>query len=238
MQRSATCVNEFFNVEPTHLQTCRLLNGSRVIRMAARIRFIQPADAAGIQAIYAPYCESSSVSFEVVAPSVEQMEQRISRITVDFPWLVGEIDGQIVGYVYASRHRERAAYQWAVDVAVYVAANHQRRGVGRALYNALFALLREQGYFKAHAGITLPNPASVGLHESLGFRPAAVFRGVGYKRGQWLDVGWWQLELQPERCNPPEPRPISAICDSAPVKTMLAEAQRQFGAEAVKPRSE
>ena len=149
---------------------------AKVISMAAHIRFAEPTDAAGILAIYGPYCESTCVSFEVVAPTIEQIQERISRITADYPWLVAEIDGQIAGYVYASRHHERAAYRWSVDVAVYVAAGQQRRGVGRILYETLFSILREQGHFKAFAGITLPNPASVGLHESLGFRPAAVYR--------------------------------------------------------------
>src|SRR6478609_10428838 len=152
--------------------------------MAAHIRFAEPTDAAGILAIYGPYCESTCVSFEIVAPTIEQIQGRIGRITADYPWLVGEIDGQIVGYVYASRHHERAAYRWSVDVAVYIAPGRHRRGVGRILYETLFSILCEQGYVKAFAGITLPNPASVGLHEGLGFRPAATYRGVGHKFGR------------------------------------------------------
>src|SRR5258708_14304210 len=115
--------------------------------MAAHIRFAQLTDAAGILAIYGPYCESTCVSFEIVAPTIEQIQERISRITADYPWLVGEIDGKIVGYVYASRHHERAAYQWSADVAVYVAAQQQRRGVGPVLYEALVASLRLQAHF-------------------------------------------------------------------------------------------
>ena len=199
--------------------------------MAAHIRFAGPTDAAGILAIYGPYCESTSVSFEVVAPTIEQIQERISRITADYPWLVGEIDGQIAGYVYASRHHERAAYRWSVDVAVYVALGRQRRGVGRILYETLFSILRKQGHFKAFAGITLPNPASVGLHESLGFRPAAIYRGVGHKFGRWLDVGWWQRDLQPERDNPTEPQPFRSMHDDAAVAAALAEGQRQLAAE-------
>jgi phosphinothricin acetyltransferase len=178
-----------------------------------RIRIARPDDAAGIREIYAPYCESSSVSFEVVAPSVEQIRERICRILPDYPWLVSEIGGQVAGYVYASQHRERAAYRWVVEVAVYVSPLHQRRGLGRALYSALVAILRRQGFFKALAGITLPNPGSVGLHEAMGFRPLAVYRGVGFKDGRWLDVGWWQLDLQPENDNPPQPR-LFAECSA------------------------
>ncbi len=199
--------------------------------MASHIRFAQLTDAAGILAIYAPYCESTCVSFEIVAPTIEQMELRISHVTAGYPWLIGEIDGKIAGYVYASRHHERAAYRWSVDVAIYVAAHQHRRRLGRILYNTLFAILREQGYFKAFAGITLPNAASVGLHESMGFRRAAAFEGVGYKFGRWLDVGWWQLELQPERADPSEPRSIASIHSCPAVAAALAEAERRFAAE-------
>jgi L-amino acid N-acyltransferase YncA len=198
--------------------------------MAAHIRLAGPNDAAGILAIYGPYCESTCVSFEIVAPSIEQIRERISRVTADYPWLVGEIDGQIIGYVYASRHHERAAYRWSVDVAVYVAAGRQRRGVGRILYETLFSILREQGLFKAFAGITLPNPASVGLHESLDFRPAAIYRGVGYKFGRWLDVGWWQRDLQREIDNPKDPLSFRSMNGNSSVADVLANGQAKLAA--------
>jgi phosphinothricin acetyltransferase len=186
------------------------------------IRLAQPTDAAAMLAIYAPYCEASCVSFEIVAPTLEQMQQRIAHISATFPWLVAEREGQLAGYVYASRHRERAAYRWAVDTAVYVAPDQQRCGVGRALYASLFSLLRELGYFKAFAGITLPNPASVGLHESVGFRRVALFERVGFKRGQWLDVGWWQKSVQPEVDHPPDPRSIGTLHDTPFLGAALA----------------
>jgi phosphinothricin acetyltransferase len=196
--------------------------------MASIIRIAEPADASGILAIYAPYCDSSPVSFEVVAPTVDQMAERIARILAEFPWLVCEIDGQIAGYVYAARHRERAAYRWAVEVAVYVATSFHRRGVGRALYKSLMAILAEQNYFKAYAGITLPNPSSVGLHEAVGFTQVGYYPGVGYKLGRWLDVGWWQRALRPEVESPPEPRPFAAIRDSDPVKKALAAGEHHL----------
>jgi len=126
------------------------------------------------------------------------------------PWLVCEDDGgsggvgQVVGYAYAARHRERAAYRFSVDATVYLDARHHRRGLGSALYRALFGILRTQGYKAVHAGITLPNPASVGLHESLGFRQCALFPKVGWKLGRWHDVGWWQLELAARDAQPAE----------------------------------
>jgi L-amino acid N-acyltransferase YncA len=191
-----------------------------------QIRLAQPNDAACIRDIYAPYCESTCVSFETVAPTVDQLQERMNRITVGYPWLVGEIDGQVAGYVYASQYRERAAYRWTVEVAIYVAASHQRRGLGRALYDTLFSILRQQGFFKALAGISLPNAASVGLHEHVGFRSMAVFHGVGHKCDRWVDVGWWQLELQPHRPNPPDPRPFSELRDAPDVAEALARGQR------------
>jgi phosphinothricin acetyltransferase len=192
--------------------------------MAITIRFARPNDAAGILAIYAPYCESSPISFELVAPSVVQMAERIQTITAQYPWLICEIDGEIAGYVYASKIRERAAYRWAVEVAVYVATGYHRRGVAHALYTALFLILREQNYFKAYAGITLPNTASVRLHETMGFRPVGAFSGIGYKLGRWLDVGWWQLDVQAEIENPPEPRPITELLQNERVNAALHEA--------------
>lgn len=189
--------------------------------MAVELRIATPADASGILSIYGPYCDSTQVSFEIVAPNESEMRARIERILDKYPWLVGEIDGEVAGYVYATQHRERAGYRWAVDVAVYVARAHQRSGLGRALYSALFAILREQGYRKAIAGVTLPNAGSVGLHESVGFRPAGIFSKIGYKLGDWLDVGWWQLDLQPAVGNPPEPVDFRIIRDREAVKTAL-----------------
>ena len=171
----------------------------------ATIRLATPDDAAAIAAVYRPYVTDAATSFEVDAPDAAAMAARIQSVLAVAPWLVYTVDGGApLGYAYASRHHERAAYQWALDVAVYVHADHHRRGVGRALYQRLFALLRLQGFYTAHAGITLPNPASVGLHESLGFRPVGVYPAVGWKLGAWRDVGWWQLPLQ-ER--PPAPAP-------------------------------
>ena len=199
--------------------------------MAALIRFARPADAAGILAIYAPFCESSCVTFEIVAPTLAQMEQRITDITSEYPWVVAEIDGRIAGYVYGSRYRERVAYQWAVNVAVYVDPQYHRRGLAQLLYEVLFAILREQGFYKALAGISLPNPPSVGLHESLGFKAPAIIPGVGFKLGRWLDVGWWQLDLQPRIPVPPDPTPFRLMRENPVVAAAVAEGQRKLDAQ-------
>jgi L-amino acid N-acyltransferase YncA len=124
------------------------------------------------------------------------MRRRIAETTHAYPWLVCERDGVAAGYAYASRHRVRAAYQWSVDVSVYVDAAHRRSRIARGLYTSLFAILAAQGFFNAFAGIALPNPASVALHEDVGFHPIGVYRNVGFKLGAWRDVGWWQRPLQ------------------------------------------
>jgi len=167
------------------------------------IRLASSADAEAIAAIYRPIVDATAISFETVAPSPAEISRRIASILEIAPWLVYQDGDGIAGYAYGSRHRDRAAYQWSVDVSVYVAEGTRRRGIGRALYEALFPLLRLQGFYAAYAGITLPNAASVGLHEAVGFRPVGVYRAVGYKLGAWHDVGWWQLSL---RDRVPEPR--------------------------------
>jgi L-amino acid N-acyltransferase YncA len=197
--------------------------------MPVEIRVATPDDANSILAIYGPFCTSSHVSFETSAPTERNMRERIERITTHNPWLVGEIDGVVAGYVYASQHRERAAYRWTVDVAAYVSPAYQRRSLGRALYTTLFALLREQGLFQAYAGVTLPNAGSVGLHEAMGFQPVAVYRNIGYKMGRWRDVGWWSLQLKPAIDNPPDPHDFSTIRDTQALADALATGARIVG---------
>jgi L-amino acid N-acyltransferase YncA len=177
---------------------------------SAVIRLATTEDAAAIASIYAPYCEASAVSFETVAPSADEMQKRIRTVSAERPWLTLE-DGDVIGYAYASPHHERAAYQWSVSTAIYVSRTRQRRGVGRALYATLFEVLRELGYFKATAGITLPNPASVGLHEAFGFTRVGVYRQIGHKLGAWHDVAWFEAELQPVTKNPVPPRSIASL---------------------------
>lgn len=169
-------------------------------------------DAAACAAIYAPFVNDSPTSFEEVAPSAEDMARHMEQISASYPWLVAEDDGQVIGYVYATAHRSRAAYRWAVDLAIYLAAKHRGRGVGKRLCQVLLDQLAVQGVHVAVVGITLPNPASVALTESLGFEPVGVYRRIGYKAGAWRDVGWWQRELQPPGDEPPgELRPPSPL---------------------------
>jgi L-amino acid N-acyltransferase YncA len=162
-----------------------------------RVRHADPArDGRACAEIYAPAVLDGVASFEAVAPTAAEMSARIRTTSAGWPWLVCEIDGVVVGYAYASAHRARSAYRWSTDVTVYVDASHHRRGIGRALYEPLLGLLDEQGFHAACAGITLPNPGSVALHESLGFTPVGVYREIGFKRGRGRDVGWWQRALR------------------------------------------
>lgn len=178
---------------------------SDVTSAAVEIRAATTADAPSIAAIYRPYVEDSVISFEEVAPDAAEIVRRMTAGAL--PWLVAVRDGSVVGYAYAGAHRSRAAYRWGVDVSVYLADGERRRGTGRALYAQLLAVLRDLGYVRAYAGITLPNPASVGLHEAMGFTPVGVYHRVGFKRGAWHDVGWWQLSLSDDIEGPPsEPR--------------------------------
>jgi L-amino acid N-acyltransferase YncA len=162
-----------------------------------RIRTARLDDAQAMQAIYAPIVAGTIISFEMEPPGVDEMRRRIAYTLPSLPWLV-HLDeaGAVNGYVYASKHRERAAYQWSVDVSAYVRADTRGQGVGGRLYHALFDELVALGYCQAFAGITLPNAASIALHESVGFRPLGVFRKAGHTLGAWHDVGWWQRELQ------------------------------------------
>jgi len=173
---------------------------------------IRPADperdAAACAAIYAPSVESTPVSFELVPPDAAEFARRIERYASTHQFLVAEADGAVVGYAYACRWQERPAYGWAVEVSVYVDAGRQGEGIGRALYAELFDRLRAQGFRIAVAGITLPNPASIALHESMGFVPIGALREIGWKRGAWHDVGYWQLLLHPDAEDPPDP-PLS-----------------------------
>src|SRR5512141_2986699 len=175
------------------------------------IRLATPADAAAVQAIYAPIVRDTIISFETEPPDVAQIARRIEYTLTAFPWLAFERDGALAGYAYASRHRERRAYQWSVDVTCYVDARFHRQGVGGSLYRALLAILRRQGFFNAYAGIALPNDASVRLHESVGFRAIGVYPHVGYKLGAWHPVGWWGCEIAPPSANPPEPLALAAL---------------------------
>jgi phosphinothricin acetyltransferase len=170
-------------------------------------------DADACAELYAPYVSDGVISLGETPPSAGEMAARIEHVTARFPWLVAELEGEVVGYAYASEHRARTSYRWAADTTVYIASGHRRRGIGRALYRALLPLLVKQGLYVACAGVTLPNEASVGLHESFGFRPVGVYRKIGFKYGQWLDTGWFEVVLREQASGtaPEEPGPPAQL---------------------------
>lgn len=175
------------------------------------IRPANSGDAAGCLDIYTPIVRETPITFETEIPAVGAFARRIDETMRDYPWLICEVGAAIAGYAYGCRHRERQAYQWSVEVSVYVAREHHRSGIGRALYTELLDTLRRQGYANAYAGIALPNPASVSFHESFGFAPVGVYRQVGYKSGRWHDVGWWALRLLRGDFAPKTPIPYSSL---------------------------
>ena len=175
------------------------------------IRLAGAGDAAAVAAIYAPSVVASAISFEETAPSVAETRGRIETTLRRWPWLVFEEDGDVLGYAYASKHRERAAYRWSADVSVYVGERARGRGIGRSLYLALFRVLREQGFHRAFAGIALPNDASLALHRSVGFVPVGIYHDVGYKFGAWRDVAWMECPLAPPETPPREPVPLPEL---------------------------
>lgn len=175
------------------------------------IRLAAPTDAADIAEIYRPIVASTFISFEIDPPDEQEMRRRIEETLLSWPWLVYELRGRVAGYAYGSRHRARLAYQWSVDTSAYVHPDFRRQGIGRSLYAPLFRILAAQGYRNAYAGIALPNPASVGLHEACGFEPVGVYRNVGFKLGEWHDVGWWQLTLNSSTVVPQPPLTLAAV---------------------------
>lgn len=190
--------------------------------MTTQIRLATPADGPALAEIYAPAVVGRSTSFELEPPDGAEMSRRVEALAGRTPWLVCVRDDVVVGYAYGGRHRDRAAYQWSVEVSAYVAESVQRAGVARALYTSLFAVLSLQGFRNAYAGITLPNAASEGFHEAIGFTRVGIFHGIGYKLGAWHDVIWLERALRPRNLEPAAPIPLSSVMDTPAFLTALA----------------
>lgn len=174
------------------------------------IRLATPADGPRLADIYRPAVVGSTLSVEPIAPDGLEIARRVGDTLTQRPWLVAEAD-TVLGYAYASPHRVRASYAWSVEVSIYTDPAHHRRGVGRALYTSLFAILRLQGYQNAYAGLTVPNPPSRALHEAMGFRLVGTYAQVAYKDGRWLDLEWFALALGSHPHDPPQPSPLPEL---------------------------
>jgi phosphinothricin acetyltransferase len=187
------------------------------------IRSARLDDAEAIHAIYAPSIAAGAATFETALPGIDAMRERIRLRLQQYPWLVWEDAGEVLAYAYATRFRERAAYDWIAETSIYVRGDAHRRGIGRRLYGVLLDVMRLQGINQAVGVITLPGATSVALHEAMGFSPAGVWRQAGYKLGQWWDVGVWQKELQPAEPVPRPVRPFPELQSSASLPALLAQ---------------
>ena len=185
------------------------------------IRMATAADTAALLAIYGQYIDTS-ITFEYTLPTEAEFAARITGILEIYPYLVWEEDGQILGYAYAHRHMERAAYQWNAELSVYLDRAVRRRGLGQRVSGALMELLTMQGVLTAHALVTSPNPASQALHTAMGFRLLAVQDRAGYKNGDWHDVLWYVRELSPRGASPLPPVPLDTL-QRPQVEAVLAD---------------
>lgn len=191
------------------------------------IRLVMADDAEQILKVYEPYVLTTANTFEYEVPVVEEIQNRIKKISAQYPYLVCEHEGRIVGYAYGSTHRERTAYQWSAEVTVYVSEEFHRRGVARTLYNALFPMLRMQGYHSMYAGVLSTNIKSVEFHRAMGFEDIGLFKNIGYKLGEWHSNLWMQGFLREHDAEPAVPVAIGDT-DSEFVEMIIREANESI----------
>jgi phosphinothricin acetyltransferase len=192
------------------------------------IRLITDSDAEAVLDVYKPFVTDTNITFEYEVPSIHEYRQRIASYTPDFPWLVSALDGKIIGFAYAGKHRDRTAYQWAAESTIYLSPEAQGKGIARVLYETLFSLLRLQGYFNVYAGVSIPNYKSVGFHLALGFDEIGIFRKIGYKHGNWHDTVWFQKHLADHIFNPPLPKKIAEVIVEESFQNILMEANKKI----------
>ncbi len=190
--------------------------------MSTTMRLVTEDDAPRILEIYAPIVRETVISFEYEVPDENEMRQRIrGKLEHGYPWLVMERDDLLLGYAYAGRWRDRAAYDWTVETTIYVNSAARRGGVGRTLYKTLFDVLRLQGFVQAVAGVTLPNDASVGLHQAVGFIPTGTTHNAGYKFGGWHGVAFFELNLQTPPDVPVPTRDVATLVGTEEWKSIV-----------------
>lgn len=192
------------------------------------IRLAGESDCPSILQIYAPYITDTFITFECQIPTITEFSKRMANIQRKYPWLVCKINDNIAGYAYASHFNEREAYNWSVIFSVYISPQYHRKNMGKALYFALFELLRLQGYYNAYAGVTLPNMKSERLHESFGFKAIGIYQNVGYKFGSWHDVKWYGLRINEHIQSPAKPKSIQEISNTNEFKTIMEKAEQML----------
>lgn len=193
-----------------------------------RIRLADGRDCASILQIYASFITDTVITFEYRVPTIVEFGKRITNIQEKYPWLVCEINGNIVGYAYASNFNEREAYDWSVDASIYINPQYHRKKIGKALYFSLFESLKLQGYCNIYAGVTIPNIKSESLHECLGFKTIGVYQNVGYKLGSWHDVKWYGLEIKDHIQSPIKPKDINEINNTIEFKSIIEKAEQMI----------
>ncbi|MEL7567060.1 MAG: N-acetyltransferase family protein [Dehalobacterium sp.] len=194
------------------------MSKNRSIRLAAE------SDSNAILQIYAPFITSTAITFECQVPTIAEFRDRMAEIQRKYPWLVCEINNNILGYAYASPFNEREAYNWSVDFSVYVSPQYHGKNIGKAFYFTLFELLKLQGYYNAYAIVVLPNTKSECLHESFGFKEIGVCENAGYKLGNWHDVKWYGIKINEYAPSPAKPKSIDEICSMDEFKTIMDKA--------------
>jgi L-amino acid N-acyltransferase YncA len=189
------------------------------------IRLATIEDSAEILGIYKPFITGTTITFEYEIPSLDEFEDRMENIQSIYPWFVCEIDNNVVGYAYASKFNERAAYDWSVDFSIYINPEYHRRNIGKALYHALLETLKLQGFCNAYALITSPNIKSECMHKSLGFKEVGLCKNVGYKMGKWLGVRWFELQFAEHDEKPYKPKSIDKVKETKEFMKILEEAK-------------
>ena len=192
------------------------------------IRLIKEADVVAVRDIYSHYVEHTIISFEYETPGLEEYTQRVNTNTEKYPWLVCLYDNKVIGFTYGSTHRYRTAYQWSPESTIYLHPDFHTKGVGKILYETLFALLRLQGYYNVFAGVALPNEKSVGFHKAMGFEDIGIFSKVGYKNGNWHDTYWFQLHLNEHHIDPPTPKNLEETKNLEAFQSVLTHANKMI----------
>lgn len=191
------------------------------------IRFVKDEDILSIVNIYTPYVINTTITFECSPPSLADFKHKVSNITSFYPFLVCEIDNSVVGYAYANRIREREAYDWDVELSIYLNPKFVKLGIGKLLYEALIDILKLQNIYNAYGVITLPNEASIKLHKKLGFKEIGIFHNTGFKFNKWWDVVWVEKTIQELQTPPSKIKPFSSI-DSDKLNKVLSFYNKQL----------